>query len=148
MATKAKTAKLSRQRDQRKALMKSLSESLIHQESIVTTETKARTLRPHIEKLVTKAKQNTDARRRLVRSRLNTDEATRKLFTVIAPRFQERPGGYTRLSSAGIRRGDNAPMMRISFIEETPEKAAESPAQASTDAAAESENPPEQKEEQ
>lgn len=118
MATKAKTAKLSRQRNKRNALMRSLAESLIDQESIVTTDAKARTLRPYVEKLVTKAKGNTQARRRLVRSRLNTDEATDKLFDVIAPRFHQRPGGYTRLSRAGLRRGDNAPMTRISFVEE------------------------------
>ncbi len=136
MATSTKITKLSKERDQRRALLKSLAESLIVHESIVTTETKARTLRPYAEKLVTKAKQNTDARRRLLKSRLNTDAAVDKLFDTIAPRYMNRPGGYTRLSSAGVRRGDNTKLLRISFVEETPEKAAGTD---NSDAAAQSE---------
>lgn len=124
MATSTKNTKLSRERDQRRALLKSLTESLIIHESIVTTEAKARTLRPYVEKLVTKAKQNTDARRRLLRSRLNTDATVDKLFDTLAPRYTNRPGGYIRLSSAGVRRGDNAKLLRVSFVEETPEKTA------------------------
>lgn len=117
MASQTQKTKLARQRDQRRALFTSLSESLILHENIVTTRAKARALRPHIEKLVTKAKQDTGARRRLLRSRLHTDEATDKLFGDIAPRYQDRPGGYTRLSSAGLRRGDNTELTRISFVE-------------------------------
>lgn len=127
MASQAQKTKLARQRDQRRALFTSLSESLILHESIVTTRAKARALRPHIEKLVTKAKQDTGARRRLLRSRLHTDEATDKLFDDIAPRYQHRPGGYTRLSPAGLRRGDNTEMMRISFVESHSESAAAKP---------------------
>lgn len=119
MATSTKITKLSRERDQRRALLKSLAESLILHESIVTTEAKARTLRPYVEKLVTKAKQDTGARRRLLRGRLNTDAAADKLFDSIAPRYQDRPGGYTRLAAAGRRRGDNTKLLRISFVEDT-----------------------------
>ena len=137
MASRAQTAKLSRQRNKRNALLRGLSESLIFQESIVTTDAKARSLRPHIEKMVTKAKDDSRARRRLIRSRLNTDEASDKLFTDIAPRFRRRPGGYTRLSRAGFRRGDNAPLTRISFVEEHAQQSDSSSRPTTTPAPAE-----------
>lgn len=135
MAVRAQRTKLSRERDQRRALIKSLAESLIMHESIVTTDTKARALRPHVEKLITKAGKGTLASKRLVKSKVNTDEAAEKLIDELAPRYKNRPGGYTRLSAAGWRRGDNAKMTRISFVEEaTSEGKSEKPAEKSDDA--------------
>lgn len=124
MSVRAQTHKLGRKRDQRKALLKSLAESLIENESIVTTDAKARALRPHVEKLVTKARIDSNSQRRLVRARVQTDAATTKLFEKLAPRYAQRPGGYTRLEAAGYRRGDNAKMTRISFVIEPDEIAA------------------------
>lgn len=121
MSVRAQTHKLGRKRDQRKALLSSLTESLIAKESIVTTDAKARALRPHVEKLITKAKEDSLARRRLVRSRVKTDDASEKLFDELAPRYKDRPGGYTRLEAAGYRRGDNAKLTRISFVIDTDE---------------------------
>ncbi len=121
MAVRAQTHKLGRKRDQRRALLGSLTESLVQNESIVTTDAKARALRPHVEKLITKAKEDTQSRRRLIRSRVKTDDTAAKLFNELAPRYKDRPGGYTRLEAAGYRRGDNAKLTRISFVIDTDE---------------------------
>ncbi len=88
-----------RSHDQRTALFRGLMKSLIMHERISTTEAKAKELRPLIEKLVTTARTNTVANRRLVASTLgNDEEAVKKLFASIAPRYLERPGGYTRIT--------------------------------------------------
>lgn len=87
-----------RPKNQRDALLKSLMRSLIIHERISTTDAKARELRPAIEKLVSHARVDSVANRRLVASRLdNDDEIVKKLFTTIAPRYVDRPGGYTRI---------------------------------------------------
>jgi large subunit ribosomal protein L17 len=94
-----------RPRNQRTALMRSLMRSLIIHEGISTTEAKAKELRPMIEKLVSSARVDSVANRRLVASRLgNDDEIVKKIFTTIAPRYVERPGGYTRI----VKRAPNA----------------------------------------
>ncbi|MEX0748638.1 MAG: 50S ribosomal protein L17 [Candidatus Saccharimonadales bacterium] len=116
MSRPAQRHKLSRTRDQRRALLKGMAESLIIHESILTTKPKARALRPYVEKLVTKARVDNQHARRLVRSRISTDDSLRKLFETIGPRFADRAGGYTRIEAAGWRRGDDAPMARISFV--------------------------------
>lgn len=133
MSVRAQTHKLGRKRDQRKALLKSLTESLIENESIVTTDAKARALRPHVEKLVTKARTDSNSQRRLIRSRVQTDAATVKLFEELAPRYADRPGGYTRLEAAGYRRGDNAKMTRISFVVDPEEIASDAEQTADAD---------------
>lgn len=93
-----------RTHDQRVALLRGLMRSLILHERISTTEAKAKELRPLIEKLVSHARVDTVANRRLVNARLgNDDEATAKLFTTIAPRYTERPGGYTRIVKRAIQ---------------------------------------------
>lgn len=119
MGTQAQRHKLGRERDQRRALLKSLADSLLMHESIVTTNPKARALRPYVERMVTKAKSDTLARRRHIRRYINDDTALEKLFTDLAPRYQDRPGGYTRLSRAGYRRGDNVQLTRIAFVEQS-----------------------------
>lgn len=116
--------KLGRERDQRRALIKSLLEALIINESIETTQAKAKELRPAIEKLVTKAKKGDLHNRRQIISSLNTVQSAHKLVDEIAPRYKSRNGGYVRITSTTMRRGDNAQLARIEFVkEETKPKA-------------------------
>ena len=88
---------LSRPKSQRKALLRTLATSLFLHEKIKTTEAKAKALRPFIERLVTYAKKNTLASRRLATSRLGDAGSVKKLFNTIGPRYTERAGGYTRI---------------------------------------------------
>lgn len=88
---------LGRPRDQRTALLKSLMRSLIVHERISTTEAKAKEIRPLVEKLVTRARTDTVANRRIVSARLGDAAAVKKLFTVVAPRYKDRAGGYLRI---------------------------------------------------
>jgi len=102
-----------------KAMMANLVASLIAAEGIVTTEAKAKALRPIVEKVITTAKNSPEgsvhAQRRVVAFIRDKDMA-HKLFTEIAPRYAERPGGYTRILKLGPRQGDNAPMARIELV--------------------------------
>lgn len=101
----------------RRALLRSLARSLILKEGIVTTEAKAKELRPFVEKLVTSGKRGTLASRREVLKRLgNATDATQKLFEKIAPRFKERAGGYTRIVRVGINPRDGRVEARIEFV--------------------------------
>ncbi|MEA1928108.1 MAG: 50S ribosomal protein L17 [Candidatus Auribacterota bacterium] len=119
MRHRKKTVKLNRTTSHRKALLANLVSSLIREEAIVTTVAKARAARPLAEKMVTLAKKNTLATRRRAIKILRNKEAVRKLFSELGPRFAIRPGGYTRLLKlARGRRGDGAPMARLSFLEE------------------------------
>ena len=94
-----------RPKNQRQALMRSLARSLILHEGISTTEAKAKELRPMIEKLISSARVDSVANRRLVSSRLgNDDEVVKKVFGTLAPRYAERPGGYVRI----VKRAPNA----------------------------------------
>ena len=103
----------------RKALFIGLAKNLIEKEQIKTTLPKAKDLRGVVEKLITRAKVDTVANRRLVASELgNNSEATvKKLFTVLGPRYANRPGGYTRVLKAGFRYGDAAPMAIIELVD-------------------------------
>ena len=105
-----------RSHDQRVALMRSLMRSLIIHERISTTEAKAKELRPMIEKLVSHARTDSVANRRLVSARLNDDEATAKLFSAIAPRYTERPGGYTRIIKRAATATDGRKTAYIAFV--------------------------------
>src|SRR6478672_8765925 len=91
-------------------MMANLVASLIAAEGIITTEAKAKALRPVAEKVITKAKKGGLHRHRQVVSYLNDKEMTAKLFDVIGPRYVDRNGGYTRILKLGPRQGDNAPM--------------------------------------
>lgn len=102
--TKART--FGRPSSQRRALLRSLARSLVIHERISTTEAKAKALRPFVERLVTYAKKNTLASRRLTKARLGDAAATKKLFDSIGPRYADRPGGYTRVVKRS-RRGAN-----------------------------------------
>lgn len=109
--------KLGRNPAQRKALFRQLAISMILHERITTTEAKAKELRPIVEKLVTIARQDSEFHRRLIMSKIDHELATAKLFEVVAPRFESTPGGYTRISKLGQRRGDAAPLALIEFVE-------------------------------
>lgn len=111
-----KGRKLTRTGGQKIALMRSLACSLIYHEKIITTEAKAKELKPYIEKLVTKAKTDTLSSRKLVISRINDEKATKKLFSKIGPDFMERRGGYTRIIKLPARMSDAAPMAQIEFV--------------------------------
>jgi large subunit ribosomal protein L17 len=99
-----------------KAMMGNLVASLIAAEALVTTEAKAKALRPIAEKMVTKAKKGGVAHQRQVVAFIRDRDMAHKLFNEIAPRYGERPGGYTRILKLGPRHGDNAPMARIEFV--------------------------------
>lgn len=111
-----KGRKFGRESNARTALIKGLLLSLIDKESIVTTEAKAKEIRPRIEKMVTRALEDTLANKRIVLGRLyNNAKATKKLFAEIAPRFKEVKGGYTRIIKLGRRTGDASKMAVIEF---------------------------------
>ena len=117
MRHKSGGRKLQRTSAHRTALFRNMSASLIKHEQITTTVAKAKELRPYIEKLVTLAKRGGLANRRLANSRLLDDTQLKKLFDVLAERYKDRNGGYTRVLKAGFRYGDNAPMAVIEFVE-------------------------------
>ena len=97
-------------------MMANLVSSLIAAEGIVTTEAKAKHLRPIAEKMITKAKKGGLHNHRQVLSFLNDKEIAAKLFDDVGPRYAERNGGYTRILKLGPRQGDNAPMARIELV--------------------------------
>ena len=99
-----------------KAMFGNLVASLIAAEALVTTEAKAKALRPVVEKVITKAKKGGLHRQRQVVSRIQDKEVVHKLFAEIGPRYAERNGGYTRILKLGPRHGDNAPMARIELV--------------------------------
>ena len=103
----------------RKALFVGLAKNLIEKEQIKTTLPKAKDLRSVVEKLITRAKVDTVANRRLTASELGNNSAAtvKKLFTVLGPRYAKRPGGYTRVLKAGFRYGDAAPMAIIELVD-------------------------------
>jgi large subunit ribosomal protein L17 len=99
-----------------KAMMGNLVASLIAAEAIVTTEAKAKALRPVAEKMITKAVKGGVHNQRQVVAFIRDKEMASKLFDEIGPRYAERPGGYLRILKLGPRHGDNAPMARIEFV--------------------------------
>ena len=109
--------KLNRTSAHRKALLRNLANAMIREDLIKTTLPKARELRPFIERLVTIARIDTVAHRRLVFSRLRNKVAVGRLFGDIAIRVKDRPGGYTRIVKSGYRTGDAAPMAHIEFVD-------------------------------
>lgn len=109
--------RLNRTSSHRQALLRALSCSLIKHEQIKTTLPKAKELRPVVEKMVTMARGGSLHARRMLVSRLQSNEVVKKLFDDLAPRFTSRPGGYLRIMKAGFRYGDAAPMAVIEFVE-------------------------------
>jgi large subunit ribosomal protein L17 len=108
---------LSRNSPHRHALMRNMSVSLLRHETIRTTLPKAKELRRVVEPLITLAKVDGDANRRLAFSRLRDTQIVEKLFADLGPRFKARPGGYTRILKMGFRNGDNAPMAFVELVE-------------------------------
>lgn len=104
--------------DQRLALLRGLVRSLLLHEKIETTETRAKDVRSIAEKVITTAKKNDLHARRQARKVLNDEDLVKKLFDQIAPRFADRPGGYTRMTKIGFRRGDAAPMVKLELASE------------------------------
>ena len=113
--------KLGRTSAHRTALFANMAASLIKHEQIVTTLPKAKDLRPVVEKLITLGKRGDLHARRVAMSKLRDDSMVKKLFEVLGPRYQSRPGGYTRVLKAGFRYGDNAPMAVIEFVDRDPD---------------------------
>jgi large subunit ribosomal protein L17 len=117
MRHKSGGRKLQRTSAHRTAMFRNMSASLIKHEQITTTLAKAKELRPYVEKLVTLGKRGGLANRRLAMSRLMDEAQLAKLFDVIAARYADRAGGYTRIVKAGIRASDAAPMAIIEFVD-------------------------------
>jgi len=116
--------KLNRTSSHRKAMFSNMTASLIEHEVIKTTLPKAKELRRVAEPLITLAKNDSVANRRLAFSRLRSDSAVGKLFAELGPRYQARPGGYLRILKSGFRSGDAAPMAIVELVDR-PEIAAE-----------------------
>ncbi len=123
MRHRVKTTSLHRDIDHRKALIKNLSSSIVEHEKVVTTLAKAKFIRPHIEKLITRAKKGADFNNvKYMKNKLTTDENVRKILTDLGPRFSGKPGGYTRIIKIGNRDGDKAEMARIELTEKPVKK--------------------------
>jgi large subunit ribosomal protein L17 len=113
-----KGTKFHRERDQREALIKALAEALIIHESIETTLPKAKAVVPYVERLITKAKKGDLHNRRQVLAALQTVSSAHKLVDEIAPKLGARNSGYFRIKRTIMRRGDNAEMARITFVDD------------------------------
>ncbi|WNO54879.1 50S ribosomal protein L17 [Stakelama saccharophila] len=109
--------KLQRTSSHRQALFRNMAAALIKHEQITTTLAKAKELRPYVEKLVTLGKKGGLSNRRLAHARLLDDAQLAKLFDVLAKRYADRNGGYTRIIKAGIRASDASPMAIIEFVD-------------------------------
>lgn len=116
---------LNRNSSHRKAMFKNMVASLVEHELIKTTLPKAKELRSHAEPLITLAKEDSVANRRLAFDRLRDKEAVGKLFSVLGPRYQDRPGGYLRIMKCGFRTGDKAPMAYVELVGRPRAEAAE-----------------------
>jgi len=117
MPTPKKGPRLGSHPAHQKLMLGGLAASLFEHEKITTTEAKAKTLRPHAEKLITFAKRGDVAARREVLKVITDRDVVHKLFSEIGPRFAERNGGYTRILKLGQRKGDGAPMVIIELVE-------------------------------
>ncbi|MFQ5478505.1 MAG: 50S ribosomal protein L17 [Candidatus Binatia bacterium] len=110
--------KLGRTSAHRRAMMRNMVTSLIHEGRITTTDAKAKELRRWADRMVTLGKLQTVAARRRARRFVRTDAALARLFNEVAPRFSSRPGGYTRIIKLGRRQGDCAPLSLVEFTEQ------------------------------
>ncbi len=119
MPTPKKGARLGGSPAHQRLILSNLATALFEHGRITTTEAKARTLRPLAEKLITKAKKGDLHNRREVLKTVRDKSVVHVLFTEIAPTFAERPGGYTRITKIGPRKGDNAPMAVIELVTES-----------------------------
>ena len=108
---------LGRKSGHRKAMLANMASSLILKKRITTTEAKAKALKPYVEPLITKSKEDTTHSRRVVFSYLKDKEATAELFRTIAPKVESRPGGYLRILHTGFRSGDAAEMVMVELVD-------------------------------
>ncbi|MFT6956861.1 MAG: large subunit ribosomal protein L17 [Halieaceae bacterium] len=108
---------LNRNSSHRKAMFRNMTVSLVEHELIKTTLAKAKELRGHAEPLITLAKKDSVANRRLAFDRTRSKETVGKLFTELGPRYLERPGGYIRILKCGYRTGDKAPMAYVELVD-------------------------------
>ena len=108
---------LGRKSGHRKAMLANMASSLILKKRITTTEAKAKALKPYVEPLITKSKEDTTHSRRIVFSYLKDKVATAELFRTIAPKVADRPGGYLRILHTGFRSGDAAEMVLVEFVD-------------------------------
>lgn len=108
---------LNRNSSHRKAMFRNMTASLVKHELIKTTLPKAKELRSYAEPIITLAKEDSVANRRLAFNRLRDKEVVGKLFSEIGPRYQTRPGGYLRILKCGFRAGDNAPMAYVELVD-------------------------------
>jgi large subunit ribosomal protein L17 len=118
MRHRARDRQLGRTSSHRRALLANLATSLLTHGRIVTTEAKAKELRPYVERLITLARRGDLHARRLVGRRIRDRSASSKLFKEVGPRFASRPGGYTRIIKLGHRSGDGAELARIELLAE------------------------------
>jgi large subunit ribosomal protein L17 len=118
MRHRAKGRQLSRTSSHRRALLNNMATSLFEHGRVVTTEAKAKELRPFAEKLITLARRGDLHARRLVERKIKDRETLSRLFSEIGPRFAARPGGYTRILKLGHRDGDGADIARIELLSE------------------------------
>ncbi len=125
MRHKKSGRRLGRNSSHRKAMFRNMATSMLKHETIKTTLPKAKELRRVVEPLITLAKEDSVANRRLAFSRLRDKEVVAKLFTEIGPRCKERPGGYLRILKMAPRPGDNAPMAMIMLTDQAPEPVVE-----------------------
>lgn len=108
---------LNRNSSHRKAMFRNMTTSLVEHEMIKTTLPKAKELRRYAEPLITLAKQDSVANRRLAFNRLRSKDAVGKLFAELGPRYESRPGGYIRILKCGFRTGDKAPMAYVELVD-------------------------------
>ncbi len=113
--------KLNRTSSHRRAMFANMATALVKHEQITTTLPKAKELRPVVEKLITKAKRGTLHARRQIYAMLRDEATTSKLMDILAERYSERQGGYTRVLKSGFRYGDAAPMAVIEFVDRDPD---------------------------
>ncbi|KAB1504268.1 50S ribosomal protein L17 [Corynebacterium sp. 320] len=118
MPTPKKGARLGGSASHQKKILANLAAQLIEHGAIKTTDAKAKLLRPYVEKIITKAKRGTLADRRNVAKLITNKEVVAYLFNELAPKFEGRPGGYTRIIKLENRKGDNAPISQISLVTE------------------------------
>jgi large subunit ribosomal protein L17 len=136
-----KGRKLNRTSSHRKAMFANMAAALVKHEQIVTTLPKAKELKPFVDKLITLGKKGTLSSRRQAIATMRDETQTKKLFDTLAPRYQDRQGGYTRVLKAGFRYGDNAPMAVIELVDRDENAKGQDSGPTMFDQNAEMENP-------
>ncbi len=116
MPTPKKGARLGGSPSHQRKILSNLASSLIVEERVTTTAARAKLLRPYVEKIITKARRGDLHSRRLVLRKITNNDAVTKLFDEVGPRYEDRPGGYTRIVKLGPRRGDGAEMALIELV--------------------------------